>query len=193
MLHKGLSAALAFGLSLGGAAFAQDATDGPGPNLILDMSGQASGRIVIDLYPDLAPRHADQIVALAREGAYDGVIFHRVIDGFMAQTGDVQFGKKGGDTSLAGMGSSSRPDLPAEFSDVPFTRGMVGMARSSDPNSANSQFFIMLADYPSLNGQYTVIGHVVAGIEVVDAIRKGDQRQNGLVDNPDFIDHASVR
>jgi peptidylprolyl isomerase len=193
MSSKLLAAALGLGLALGGAALAQDATDGPGPNLILDIAGQANGRIVIDLWPDLAPGHVDQIVALAREGAYDSVVFHRVIDGFMAQTGDVQFGKKGGDTSLAGMGESSRPDLAAEFSDRSFARGVVGMARSSDPDSANSQFFIMLAPAPHLDGQYTVVGQVISGMEVVDAIRKGDQRQNGLVDNPDYINSASVR
>ncbi|MBW6505599.1 MAG: peptidylprolyl isomerase [Rhodobacteraceae bacterium] len=186
--------ALALTLGLAGAASAQEVADGPGPNLILDVAGQATGRIVIDLLPDLAPKHVDQIVALAREGAYDGVVFHRVIDGFMAQTGDVQFGKKGGDLSLAGMGGSTRPDLPAEFSAVPFTRGIVGMARSSDPNSANSQFFIMLAPtYPSLDGGYTVVGRVLTGMDVVEAIRKGDARANGIVDNPDYISTATVR
>jgi len=191
MSRKFLAAVFAFGLA--SAASAQEA-DGPGPNLILDVAGQASGRIVIDLLPDLAPKAVDQIVALAREGAYDGIVFHRVIEGFMAQTGDVQFGKKGGDTSLAGMGGSTRPDLPAEFSNVPFTRGVVGMARADSPNSANSQFFIMLApEYPSLDGGYTVVGRVISGMEVVEAIRKGDARLNGLVDNPDYISAASVR
>ena len=192
MSHRLFALALASGLALSGAAMAQDAADGPGPNLVLQVSGQATGRIVIDLLPDLAPRHVAQITALAGEGAYDGVIFHRVIEGFMAQTGDVQFGKKGGDTSLAGMGGSTRSDLPAEFSGHSFARGVVGMARSQDPDSANSQFFIMFAPAPFLDGQYTVVGQVVAGMDVVDAIRKGDQRQNGLVDFPDFIQRASV-
>ena len=146
------------------------------------------GDIVIQLRPDLAPNHVKRIEELAREGAYDNVVFHRVIDGFMAQTGDVKFGKEGGeefDTSRAGMGGSDKPDLKAEFSDEPFKRGTVGMARSQDPNSANSQFFIMLADGDFLNGQYTVVGNVVSGMDVVDKIKKGDPAQNGAVDDPD--------
>ncbi|WP_372840304.1 peptidylprolyl isomerase [Phaeovulum sp.] len=193
MLHKVFAAVLGLGLAFSGAASAQDAVDGPGPNLVLDVAGQASGRIVIDLLPDIAPRAVDQIVALAREGAYDGVVFHRVIEGFMAQTGDVQFGKKGGDISLAGMGGSTRANLPDEFSTVPFERGVVGMANSGSPNSSNSQFFIMFAPAPHLDGGYTVIGRVVVGMEVVDAIRKGSARQNGLVENPDYIATATVR
>ncbi|MDP2061916.1 MAG: peptidylprolyl isomerase [Phaeovulum sp.] len=185
--------AVLLALGLAGGAAAQEVADGPGPNLILDVAGQASGRIVIDLLPDLAPKHVDQIVALAREGAYDGVVFHRVIDGFMAQTGDVQFGKKGGDLALAGMGGSTRPDLPIETSAVPFTRGIVGMARATSPNSANSQFFIMFGPAPQLDGGYTVVGRVLSGMEVVDAIRKGDDRMNGLVTDPDYISAASVR
>jgi peptidylprolyl isomerase len=149
------------------------AQDGPGPNLAIDVEGAANGRIVIDLLPDVAPQHVDRIVALAQDGAYDGVVFHRVIDGFMAQTGDVQFGA-GDDLSRAGMGGSNLPDLPAEFSDVPFERGVIGMARSSDPDSANSQFFIMFAPAPHLNGQYTVVGRVIEGMDVVDAIAKGE-------------------
>jgi peptidylprolyl isomerase len=157
---------------LAGPAFAQD--DGPGPNLNIDVTGAADGTIVIDLLPDVAPKHVAQITALATAGAYDGVIFHRVIDGFMAQTGDVQFGKVGGDTTMAGMGQSEMPNLPAEFSDIPFARGIVGMARSQDPDSANSQFFIMFAPGDFLNGQYTVVGRVISGMEVVDAIAKGE-------------------
>lgn len=193
MSRKLLAVAFGLGMALSGAASAQEVADGPGPNLILDVAGQATGRIVIDLLPDLAPRHVDQIVALAREGAYDGVVFHRVIDGFMAQTGDVQFGKKGGDLALAGMGGSTRPDLPAEFSAVSYTRGIVGMARADSPNSANSQFFIMFAPAPQLDGGYTVVGRVVSGMDVVDAIRKGDARANGIVDDPDYISAATVR
>jgi len=189
---------LAFGLSfaLAGTALAQDGSgipDGPGPNLVLEIAGQANGVVVIDLLPDLAPKHVEQITALAREGAYDGVVFHRVIDGFMAQTGDVQFGKKGGDISMAGMGGSTRPNLPAEYSNGSFVRGIVGMARSQSPNSANSQFFIMFAPATQLDGQYTIVGHVVSGMNVVDAIRKGNSRMNGIVDDPDFITRASVR
>ncbi len=193
MSNKLLAAVLGFGLAFAGAASAQDVTDGPGPNLILDVAGQASGRIVIDLLPEIAPRAVEQVVALAREGAYDGIVFHRVIDGFMAQTGDVQFGKKGGDISLAGMGGSSRANLADEFSAEPFVRGIVGMANSGSPNSSNSQFFIMFAPAPHLDGGYTVIGRVIVGMEVVDAIRKGSTRQNGLVENPDYIATATVR
>ena len=184
--------ALALALGLGSAASAQVA-DGPGPNLILDVAGQASGRVVIDLLPDLAPKHVDQIVALAREGAYDGVVFHRVIEGFMAQTGDVQFGKKGGDISLAGFGGSSRPNPPDEFSAIPYSRGIVGMANDGSPNSANSQFFIMLGAAPWLDGKLTVVGRVLSGMEVVDAIRKGDERRSGVVTDPDYISAATVR
>ena len=166
--------------------------DGPGPNLVLEVGGGVSGRIVIDLLPEIAPKHVERLEALAAEGAYNDVVFHRVIDGFMAQTGDVQFGKKGGDTRMAGMGGSALPDLPAEFSDVPFRRGTVGMARAQDPNSANSQFFIMFAPGDFLNGQYTVVGQVVAGMDVVDALKKGDANQNGAVSEPDFIVKATV-
>ncbi len=153
-------------------AFAQE--DGPGPNLVIEVAGVANGTIVIDMLPDVAPQHVAQMTALAAEGAYDNVVFHRVIDGFMAQTGDVSNGKAGGDLSGAGTGGSSKPDLPAEFSDVSFDRGIVGMARSNDPNSANSQFFIMFAPGTFLDGQYTVVGRVISGMEVVDAINKGE-------------------
>jgi peptidylprolyl isomerase len=142
------------------------------------------GRIVIKLRPDLAPKHAERIKQLAREKFYDNVPFHRVIAGFMAQTGDGQRGD--------GTGGSKYPDLPAEFSSVPYTRGVVGMARTSDPNSANSQFFIMLADNPSLNNKYTVVGEVVSGMDVVDKIKKGSESQNGSVANPDKITHMQV-
>jgi len=189
----------AFGLAvIGGYAVSQfstpaeaQASDGPGPNLVIEVTGEATGQIVIDMLPDVAPRHVEQITALAREGAYDGVVFHRVIDGFMAQTGDVAFGKAGGDISMAGMGGSERPDLPAEFSDIPFERGVVGMARSQNPDSANSQFFIMFAPGEFLNGQYTVVGRVVSGMEVVDAIKKGTGG-NGEVTNPDQMAKVTV-
>jgi peptidylprolyl isomerase len=159
---------------LSAPAFAEDMADGPGPNMSIEVAGAANGTIVIDLLPQYAPKHVDQIVALASSGAYDGVVFHRVIDGFMAQTGDVRYGKAGGDTSMAGMGDSDMPNIDAEFSDVSFQRGIVGMARAQDPNSANSQFFIMFAPGDFLDGQYTVVGHVVAGMEVVDTIAKGE-------------------
>ncbi len=167
------------------------AGDTSGPNLVIEVGGSTQGQIVIDLLSDVAPAHVERLVTLAESGAYDDVVFHRVIDGFMAQTGDVQFGKASGDTSRAGMGGSDMPDLPAEFSKVSFDRGVVGMARSQNPNSANSQFFIMFAPAPHLNGQYTVVGHVVDGMDVVDAIKKGGG-QNGSVQSPDRIVKVSV-
>jgi len=144
------------------------------------------GEVVIALRPDLAPRHVERIKELVRKGAYDNVAFHRVIEGFMAQTGDVRFGNmENYDPVRVGTGGSDLPDLPAEFSDVPFERGTVGMARAQDPNSANSQFFIMFAPAPYLNGQYTVVGEVESGMEYVDNIRKGDATANGMVQDPD--------
>ncbi|MDB5091881.1 MAG: peptidylprolyl isomerase [Mucilaginibacter sp.] len=124
------------------------------------------GRVIFKLRPDIAPQHAERIKLLAREGYYNNVPFHRVIEGFMAQTGD---GK-----NFNGTGGSKYPNVPAEFSNVPFKRGIVGMARSSEPNSANSQFFIMFADGSSLNGKYTVVGEVVSGMDVVDKIKRGE-------------------
>jgi peptidylprolyl isomerase len=183
-------AALAAGSVPGPSAAAED---GPGPNLVIEVAGGTSGTIVIDLLPDVAPEHVAQIVALAREGAYDGVVFHRVIDGFMAQTGDVSAGRRGGDLSMAGTGGSARPDLPAEFSSVPFDRGTIGMARAQDPNSANSQFFIMFAPAPHLDGQYTVVGQVVEGLDVLDAIKKGDSAANGAVTDPDYMARVTVQ
>ncbi len=168
------------------------AVDGPGPNLVIEVAGATSGTIVIDLLSETAPAHVEQIAALATEGAYDNVVFHRVIDGFMAQTGDVANGKLGEDLSLAGTGASARPDLPAEFSPVPFDRGTVGMARSQNPDSANSQFFIMFAPAPHLDGQYTVVGQVIEGMEVVDALKKGDPAANGSVAEPDYMAKVTV-
>ena len=170
-------------------ALAQE--DGPGPNLVIEVSGEANGTIVIDLLPEVAPQHVEQITALAREGAYDGVVFHRVIDGFMAQTGDVEHGRIGGDMRRAGTGGSSRPDIPAEFSDVPFERGTVGMARAMDPDSANSQFFIMFDEGSFLNGQYTVFGQVIEGMDVVDAIKRGEGQNGAVIGQPDVM--TSVR
>jgi peptidylprolyl isomerase len=135
------------------------------------------GRIVVQLRPDLAPKHAERIKQLARDKFYDNVPFHRVIGGFMAQTGDGQRGD--------GTGGSKYPNLPAEFTNTPFTRGVVGMARTNDPNSANSQFFIMFGDGSFLNGKYTVVGQVVSGMDVVDKIKKGPESQNGSVSDPD--------
>jgi cyclophilin family peptidyl-prolyl cis-trans isomerase len=151
------------------------------------------GPVVIQLMPDVAPKHVAQIKELAKKGEYDNVAFHRVIEGFMAQTGDVQFGdmENGFDGSRAGTGGSSMPDLPAEFSSVPFERGTIGMARSQDPNSANSQFFIMFAEGGFLNGQYTVVGKVVAGMDAVDKIKRGEGG-NGEVSNPDRMVKVTV-
>jgi len=134
------------------------------------------GDVVIELLPDVAPKHVEQIKALARAGEYDNVAFHRVIEGFMAQTGDVANGdmEDGFNLSRAGTGGSSKPNLPAEFSKLPFDRGVCGMARAQNPNSANSQFFIMFKDGHFLNGQYTVWGRVVSGMEHVDAIARGE-------------------
>jgi peptidylprolyl isomerase len=179
-------------LVLAAPAAAQDAADGPGPNLVIEVAGAATGQVVIDLLPDVAPQHVARITELAAEGAYDGVVFHRVIDGFMAQTGDVQFGKTGGDMSMAGMGGSDKADLPAEFSDISFDRGIVGMARAQDPDSANSQFFIMFAPGEFLNGQYTVVGRVISGMDVVDAIKRGDG-PNGEVTEPDLMQSVTVQ
>ncbi|TPM34035.1 peptidylprolyl isomerase [Mesorhizobium sp. B2-2-2] len=146
------------------------------------------GDVTIALRPDLAPKHVAQIKKLVREHAYDNVAFHRVIDGFMAQTGDVKFGNmnKGFNAQAVGTGGSNLPDLPAEFSQTEhYKRGVVGMARSQDPNSANSQFFIMFAPAPPLDGQYTIVGNVVSGMELVDHIKKGDEADNGTVTDPD--------
>ncbi len=173
-----------------GGAMASD--DGPGPNLVIDVTGAANGKIVIDLLPDVAPKHVAQIVSLAAAGAYNNVVFHRVIDGFMAQTGDVQYGKAGADLARAGQGASDLPNVPAEFSDKPFLRGVVGMARSNDPDSANSQFFIMFAPGDFLNGQYTVVGHVIEGMEVVDKIKRGTADLNGAVEAPDVMTTVTV-
>jgi cyclophilin family peptidyl-prolyl cis-trans isomerase len=143
------------------------------------------GTIVVKLRTDLAPKHAERIETLAREKFYENVPFHRVIAGFMAQTGDGQNGN--------GTGGSKYPDLRAEFSSVPFKRGIVGMARKGgDNNSANSQFFIMFGEAPSLNGQYTVVGEVVSGMEIVDKLKKGSEAQNGAVSDPDRMIHVQV-
>ena len=148
------------------------------------------GNVKIELYPDVAPNHVERIKTLANNGEYDNVVFHRVIDGFMAQTGDVKFGNSTKDDfnlSRSGMGGSSMPDLKQEFNNLPHERGTLSMARSSDPNSANSQFFICFEAAPFLDRQYTVFGKVIEGMEFVDNIKRGDQNNNGSVDNPDKI------
>ena len=178
-----LASALAAFAVLFSASVAQAAD--PGNTMIITLK---DGDVTIALDPKLAPKHVAQIKKLVREGAYDNVAFHRVIDGFMAQTGDVQYGdmKDGFDAGAVGTGGSELPDLPAEFTKkVHFTRGVVGMARSQSPDSANSQFFIMFGPAPSLDGQYTIVGKVESGMELVDAIKKGDEAQNGVVSEPD--------
>jgi peptidylprolyl isomerase len=173
------------------AAPTTQTTDGKA-DIAITVAGKANGTIYIDLFEDVAPLHAERISTLAREGAYDDVVFHRVIEGFMAQTGDVQFGKMGADMRNAGMGGSSYPDLPAEFSEVSFDRGIVGMARSQNPNSANSQFFIMFEPGPFLDGQYTVVGQVVDGMEVVDAIKLGAGSNGAVLGEPDRMTQVTV-
>ena len=150
--------------------------------LVIDTT---KGRIVIKLRTDLAPKHAERLKQLARDGYYNNVPWHRVMDGFMAQTGDGQ--------NFNGTGGSKYPNLPAEFTPTPFTRGVVGMARSSDPNSANSQFFICLGDASFLNGKYTVIGEVVSGMDVVDKLKKAPAgSQSGSVTDPDKMTKVQV-
>ncbi|MCP4315583.1 MAG: peptidylprolyl isomerase [Hyphomicrobiales bacterium] len=145
------------------------------------------GDVVIELLPDVAPEHVKRIKDLAEAGEYDNVAFHRVIDGFMAQTGDVEFGdlEGGFNARLVGTGGSDAPDLKQEFSDIPYEKGVVGMARSSNPDSANSQFFIMFDRSPNLDSGYTVFGRVIDGMEHVDNIKRGNNAANGAVQNPD--------
>jgi len=148
------------------------------------------GDVKIEMFPDIAPNHVKRIVELANNGKYDNVVFHRVIDGFMAQTGDVQFGNsesKDFDLRRAGMGGSDLPDLKQEFNDIPHERGTLSMARSSDPDSANSQFFICFDQASFLDRQYTVFGKVIEGMEFVDMIKRGDSNNNGSVSDPDKI------
>jgi peptidylprolyl isomerase len=163
------------------SAFAAD----PENTMVITLK---DGDVTVALRPDLAPKNVAQVKKLARDGAYDNVAFHRVIDGFMAQTGDVQYGdmEDGFNAEAVGTGGSDLPDLPAEFSTSEhFVRGAVGMARAQDPNSANSQFFIMFAPAPSLDGQYTIIGTVESGMELIDKIKRGNEAQNGVVASPD--------
>lgn len=175
MLRRTLLAALASLPVVGAAHAAGPAANDLENQLILTLK---SGKVVIRLRPDVAPKHVERIKLLTRRGFYDGLKFHRVIAGFMAQTGDPR-----GD----GTGGSDLPDLKAEFNPMPFERGTLGMARASSPNSANSQFFIMFADGSFLNGQYTAFGQVVSGMEYVDQIKKGPKEANGKVDDPDVI------
>jgi peptidylprolyl isomerase len=157
---------LMLGLPLAAAAGSALAQDSKKDTLYLDLK---DGRVVIKLRPDLAPKHVERIKTLTKEGFYNGIVFHRVIEGFMAQTGD---------PTGTGTGGSKLPSLPAEFTPTPFRRGTLGMARSSAPNSANSQFFICFKEAPFLNGQYTVFGEVVSGMEFVDKIKRGEPPSN---------------
>ena len=148
------------------------------------------GNVIIELFNDIAPNHVKRFKKLSEEKKYDGVVFHRVIDGFMAQTGDVQFGNSSSDKfdlRRAGTGGSDLPDLKNEFNNLPHERGTLSMARSSNPNSANSQFFICFKVASFLDRQYTVFGKVIEGMEFVDKIKRGDENQNGSVENPDKI------
>ncbi|UWQ20418.1 peptidylprolyl isomerase [Jannaschia sp. W003] len=147
----------------------------PENTILLELE---SGTVTIELLPDIAPGHVERMKELAREGAYDDVVFHRVIDGFMAQTGDVKHGRSGGDTRRAGTGGSEKPDLKAEFSGIPHDRGTIGAARSASPDSANSQFFINFSDNHFLNRQYTVYGRVIGGMDHVDTITRGEPPAN---------------
>ncbi len=177
-----LKATAAF-LMMTGSAFAT--------GLTIDVAGK--GTVTIDLLEDVAPKHVKQITDIAAGGGYNGVVFHRVIDGFMAQTGDVEFGKAGGDLRRAGTGGSQFDDLPAEFSDINYDRGVVGMARAQSPNSANSQFFIMFDEGSFLNGQYTVVGRVTEGMDVVDAITRGDGANGAFVSaQQDVMENVTV-
>lgn len=176
------------------AALAAGAASANGIEITVD--GQASGTVQIDLFEDIAPLHAAQITALAAQGAYDGVVFHRVIEGFMAQTGDVEFGNMSADDfdmRRVGTGSSDLDDIALEATtERSFTRGMVGMARSQNPNSANSQFFIMFQDGPFLDGQYTIVGEVVSGMDVVDEIKLGTGGNGAIIGEPDVMASVTV-
>ena len=157
------------------------------PKIIIKLK---YGEVKVELFEDVAPNHVKRIKELANAGKYDNVVFHRVIDGFMAQTGDVKFGNSESedfDLRRAGMGGSDLPDLNQEFSSLPHDRGTLSMARSSDPNSANSQFFICFKPAPFLDRQYTVFGKVIEGMDLVDKIKRGDESNNGSVTDPDKI------
>ncbi|HET6608603.1 MAG TPA: peptidylprolyl isomerase [Rhodopila sp.] len=185
MRRRTLIAASAVGLGsvlagAPGSAWAQDSASDPENTLYLDLK---NGRVVIQMFPDVAPKTVAQIKTLTRQGFYDGTPFHRVIEGFMAQ---------GGDPTGTGMGGSKLPNLPAEFSSRHFVRGVCGMARSNDPNSGNSQFFIMFAPATSLDGNYTIWGRVIKGMELVDQIKRGTGPNGQVVGEPDRIVHMHV-
>ncbi len=166
--------------------------DHSGPVMVISVEGEASGDIRIALRDDLAPNHVERIVTLAERGDYDGVVFHRVIDGFMAQTGDVEHGQADGNRRMWGTGGSDMPNLAAEFSDQSFERGVIGMARSQHPDSANSQFFIMFAPAPHLDGQYTVVGQMIDGYDVLDAIKRGTGGNGAVMGTPDRMTQVTI-
>jgi cyclophilin family peptidyl-prolyl cis-trans isomerase len=162
--------------------------------MVIEVEGEANGIIEIQLLPNVAPLHVERIKILARDGLYNDVVFHRVIDGFMAQTGDVKFGKvEGYKRRYAGQGGSNYPDLDAEFSTLKYEKGTVGMARAQNPNSANSQFFIMFNSSPNLDGNYTVIGNVISGQDVVNSIKRGAMSDNGSVIDPDIMKKVWIK
>jgi len=162
--------------------------------MVIEVEGAATGIIEIQLLPNVAPLHVERIKILARDGLYNDVVFHRVIDGFMAQTGDVKFGKvEGYKRRYAGQGGSNYPDLDAEFSTLKYEKGTVGMARAQNPNSANSQFFIMFNSSPNLDGNYTVIGNVIKGQDVVNSIKRGAMSDNGSVIDPDIMKKVWIK
>ncbi|MBT4471747.1 MAG: peptidylprolyl isomerase [Rhodobacterales bacterium] len=162
--------------------------------MVIEVEGAANGIIEIQLLPNVAPLHVERIKILARDGLYNDVVFHRVIDGFMAQTGDVKFGKvEGYKRRYAGQGGSNYPDLDAEFSTLKYEKGTVGMARAQNPNSANSQFFIMFNSSPNLDGNYTVIGNVIKGQDVVNSIKRGAMSDNGSVIDPDIMKKVWIK
>nr|WP_284377180.1 peptidylprolyl isomerase [Amylibacter marinus] len=176
--------------TFGVAALAAD----PENTLMIEVDGQAQGIIEIELLPEIAPSHVERIKTLARDGLYNDVAFHRVIEGFMAQTGDVKHGRREAFVPrYAGLGGSNYPDLKSEFSDIPFERGTLGMARAQDVNSANSQFFIMFNEAAQLDGQYTVFGKVIDGQDVVDSIKRGSRAANGSVAEPDYMKRVWIK
>ncbi len=194
-MHKFALIPAALALSAG-VALAQEnpqVEDGPGPNLVIevaDAEGNSKGTMTLDLFPEVAPNHVARLVELAESGAYDGVVFHRVIEGFMAQGGDVEFGNTSAasfNPGRAGMGGSKKPNLKQEFSKEPHVRGVCSMARSQNPDSANSQFFICFGDATFLDRQYTVWGKVTDGMDIVDGIKRGEP-----VSQPDKIAKMQV-
>ena len=177
-------------LCIAGFAFAAE----PENILMIEVQGSANGIIEIELLPEFAPSHVERIKILARDGVYNNVVFHRVIEGFMAQTGDVKFGKVDGfKQRYAGQGGSNYPDLETEFSDIKFEEGTVGMARAQSLNSANSQFFIMFDRSPNLDKKYTVFGRVIKGQNIVNDIKRGARDNNGSVEIPDIMKRVWIK